>query len=538
MSLAHSATMQICRPGFILRTLILLVCAVSAGAAPKVLHFGNGAEPQDLDLQTITGVPEHHLMIALNEGLVSQNPDGIHVEPGVAQSWEVSADGRVFTFHLRPDAKWTTGEVITAQDFVRSYKRILTATLGADYSYMLWLAEGAEEYQKGEITDFAQTGFKALDDRTLQITLKKPAPFFVNSLTHYAWFPVHIPTIEKFGGLERKGTAWTRQENIVTNGPFRLKAWLPNQKIIAERNPLYWGKEQVKLDEIHFYPVELADTEERMFRSGQLDITNEMPPSKIPVYQKRDPQLISIAPYCGVYFYRFNVTRKPLDDKRVRRALSLAIDREAIVKSVTKGGQLPAYSVVPPGTGGYQPEHRLEGDIAEAKRLLAEAGYPDGKGFPRVQLLYNTLETHRSTAEAIQQMWKKNLGVEIGLYNQEWKVYLDSQKQSDFQIQRAGWIADYIDPHVFFDLWETGNRNNNTLWGNPEYDRLLRESLDAKTEQERFAIYQKMEAILIDELPIMPIYFYTRPRLINPRVLNYRTLPLDNFPFKYVDVKE
>ncbi|WP_404421556.1 peptide ABC transporter substrate-binding protein [Nibricoccus sp. IMCC34717] len=523
-------------PWFILALLSLLPAVGLAQG--KFLNVGNGAEPQDLDPQTITGVPEHHLMIALNEGLVGQAPDGNHVEPGIAERWEISEDGRVYTFHLRTNAKWSNGEPITAEDFVRSYKRILTATLAADYAYMLFLVAGAEDYLKGKITDFGETGFKALDAHTLQITLKKRTPFFLSALTHYSWFPVHIPTIEKHGGLTRKGSPWTRVENIVTSGPFRLKEWRPNQIIVVERNPLHWDAQAVKLDGINFYPIELTDTEERMFRAGQLDITNEIPPAKIAVYQKRAPELIKIDPYCGIYFYRFNVTKKPLDDKRVRRALALGINRELLVKMVSRAGQQPAYSIVPPGVADYQPKYRLEGTLEDAKRLLAEAGYPGGKGFPRVELLYNTLETHRALAEAIQQMWKQNLGVEIGLVNQEWKVYLDAQKLSNFTIQRAGWIADYVDPHVFLDLWETGNRNNNTLWGNPKYDALLEQSLDAKTDAERYAIYQEMEGILIDELPVLPIYFYTRPRLQSTRLLNYRTTFLDNYPWKYVDLKQ
>ncbi|MDX2188044.1 MAG: peptide ABC transporter substrate-binding protein [Opitutaceae bacterium] len=528
----------------IVRRLPLLIMALAAclagqlSAQPKILNVGNGAEPQDLDPQVITGVPEHHLMIALNEGLIGMAKDGAHTEGALAERWTISEDGRVYTFFLRKEAKWSNGDPLTAHDFVRSYQRLLTATLAADYSYMLFVVKGAEDYLRGKLADFSQTGFQALDDHTLEITLSKRTPFFINSLTHYSWYPVHIPTIEKHGGLKRKGSPWTRPENIVTNGPFRLKEWIPNKIITVERNPHYWDAKTVLLDGINFFPIELTDTEERMFRAGQLDITNEIPPAKIAVYQKRSPELIKIDPYCGVYFYRINVTRKPLDDKRVRKALALAIDRELLVKMVSRGGQLPAYSIVPPGVADYTPKYRLEGTVEDAKRLLAEAGYPNGKGFPRVELLYNTLETHRALAEAIQQMWKKNLGVEIGLVNQEWKVYLDSQKMSNFQIQRAGWIGDYVDPHVFLDLWETGNRNNNTLWGNPKYDALLEKSLDAKDDEERYAIYQEMEGILIDELPVLPIYFYTRPRLQSTRLINYRTTFLDNYPWKYVDLKQ
>ena len=526
-----------------LLTAALLVSSVTSfplltHAAPKVLLFGNGTEPQDLDPQIITGVPEHRLVDALFEGLVMPAPEGDEPAPGVAERWEISTDGLTYTFHLRADAKWSNGDPVTAHDFVRTYQRMLTPALGADYAYMLFLAAGAEDFFKGQIIDFAQTGFRAVDAHTLQIVLRQPAPFFVRSLVHPAWFPVHIPTVEKAGGLARKGTAWTRPENFVGNGAFVLAEWKPGQRIVAKRSPTYWDHARVKLDEIQFHPVELSDTEERMFRTGQLHITNEVPLTKIAVYEREQPTHIRTAPWCGVYYYRFNVTRKPFDDVRVRRALALAIDRETLVKFVTRAGEKPAYHVVPPGVGGFTSQHRISGDIAEARRLLAEAGYPGGKGFPKVELLYNTLEKHKLIAEALQQMWRKNLGIGITLYNQEWKVYLDAQKSGNFQFQRAGWIADYVDPHVFLDLWRTGGGNNNTQWGSAHYDRLLASSLDAKTQDARFAIYQEMEKILVDELPVLPLYFYTRTRLISPKVLNFQITNLDSYPWKYVDLAE
>ena len=504
-------------------------------AAKKILNYGNGAEPQDLDFQIVTGVPEHRLAITFFEGLVSEDPQ-LNVIPGVAEKWEVSPDGLVYTFHLRADAKWSNGDPVTAEDFVQSYRRMITPALAAEYSYMLWLVVGAEDYNKGKLADFAQTGFKALDPRTLQLTLRQAAPFLLHAMNHYAWFPLHIPTLKKFGALDRTSTPWSRPENFVGNGPYALKEWRPNQKIVAVRSPTYWDRAAVKIDEIHFFPVELADTEERMFRTGQLHVTNEVPLTKIPVYQREQPDSIRIDPYNGIYFYRFNVKRKPFDDVRVRRALALALDRETLVKKVTLADEQPAYDFTPPDLLGYVSRHSFKADLAEAKRLLAEAGYPDGKGFPKAELLYNTLEKHRTIAEALQQMWRKNLGIDITLFNQEWKVYIDAQHSQNYQFQRAGWIADYVDPHVFFDIWETGGGNNDTNWGNPEYDRLLRTALDTTTTAARYEVYQQMEKILIDEMPVMPIFFYTRARLISPKVKGYFTTPLDNYPWKYADL--
>ena len=511
--------------------------ATTASTPPgkKVLLYGNGAEPQDLDFQIVTGSPEHHLALTFFEGLISEDPQ-LNIIPGVAERWEMSPDGLVYTFHLRADAKWSDGDPLTADDFVQTYRRMITPALGAEYSYMLWHVVGAEDYNKSKLTDFAQTGFKAPDPRTVQLTLRHPTPFLLHAMNHYAWFPLHIPTLKKFGALDRKSTPWTRPENFVSNGPYALKEWRPNQKIVAVRSPTYWDRAAVKIDEIDFFPVELADTEERMFRTGQLHITYEVPLTKLAVYQREQPASVRVDPYNGIYYYRFNVKRKPFDDVRVRRALALSVDRETLVKKVTLAGELPAYDFTPPDLAGYVSEHTFKADLAEAKRLLAEAGYPGGRGFPKVELLYNTLEKHRTIAEALQQMWRKNLGVDITLFNQEWKVYIDAQHTQNYQIQRAGWIADYVDPHGFFDLWETGNGNNDTNWGNPEYDRLLHTALDAKTNAARFAIYQQMEKILVDEMPVLPIYFYTYSRLVSPKVKGFITTPLDNFPWKYADL--
>ncbi|MBT5902906.1 MAG: peptide ABC transporter substrate-binding protein [Opitutaceae bacterium] len=501
----------------------------------KILHFGNGAEPQDLDAHAVTGVVEHHLLKAFAEGLVSEDPD-LNIIPGVAQSWDISESGLVYTFHLNPAAKWSNGDTITAQDFVGTYKRMLTPTIAAEYSYMLFHVVGAEDYLLGNIDDFSETGFKALDDHTLELTLNQRTPFLLHAMNHYAWYPVPVKVIDQFGGLERKGTAWTRPENFVGNGAFNLKTWQPNRKIIAKRSPTYWDAANVPLDEIHFYPIESIDTEERMFRTGQLHITNEVPLSKIKTYLKENPESISIMPYNGVYFYRFNTTKPPFDDVRVRKALSYAIDRTAIVEKVTLANETPAYHVVPPGLLTYESEHRIPADLAEAKRLLAEAGYPNGEGFPETDLIYNTSEKHRTIAEAIQQMWRKNLGINMGLYNQEWKVYLDAQDNLDFQLIRAGWIADYVDPHVFIDMWKTGGGNNDTGWGSETYDEMLRQALASPTDEARFKVYNRMEKILIEEMPILPIYHYTNSKLISPKVLGYKITPLDNFPWKYVDL--
>lgn len=505
----------------------------------KILHVGNGAEPQDLDPQAVTGVPEHKIIMGLFEGLVTEDPRDLHPVPGQAESWEVSADGLVYTFHLRPGLRWSNGDPLVADDFVQSYKRMLTPAFGADYSYLLWFMTGAEEYNKGELADFSQVGVKAPDDRTVVITLKHPTPFLLNVIaSHITWNVVPVKVIAKYGPIDQRRTPWTRAGNLVGNGPFMLKEWRPNQKLVIARNPHYWDAVSVKLDEIHFYATEDISTEERMFRTGQLDKTNELPISKIDTYRQDYPEVLHIEPYLGIYYYRCNVTRPPLTDKRVRKALALAIDRETLVKNVLRGDQQPAYAVSYPGTAGYTPRVRLEGGIEEARRLLAEAGYPGGRGLPPIEILYNTHESHRIVAETIQQMWRRNLGVETRLRNEEWKVYLDTQKTLSYDICRAGWIADYVDPHVFLEIWVTGNGNNDTGWSNAGYDRLFNAALVAKNDEERYEIYQKMDAILVDECPIIPIYYYTRIYAMSPKVKGYWPTLLDNHSYKYIDLEE
>ncbi|PTX92546.1 peptide ABC transporter substrate-binding protein [Opitutus sp. ER46] len=519
-----------------------VVPASVPGASPapvrQVLRIGNGGEPQDLDPQAISGVPEHKIVAALFEGLATEDPRDLHPVPGVAESWDISADGLVYTFHLRANARWSNGDPITSEDFLLSYQRMLSPAFASRYAYLIYnFVAGAKDYYEGRLTDFSQVGIKAPDPRTLQVTLRNPTPYLMNIIaSHYAWTPVPARVIQRFGRLDEKGTAWTRPENLVGNGPFVLKEWAPHQHIVVARNPQYWDAATVKLDEIHFFPTEDVNVDERMFRTGQVDQTWELPNAKIDTYRRDHPQALHIEPYLGLYFYRFNVARPPFNDKRVRRALALAIDRESIVRNVMRGGQQPAYAVSYPGVAGYTPEARLTGTVEDARRLLAEAGFPGGKGFPTVELTYNTSQNHRAVAEAIQQMWRRNLGIDITLANYEWNVYLDLQQTRNFTLQRAGWIADYVDPHVFLEIWESTSGNNDTNWANPEYDRLLQAALSAPTQAARYAIYQRMDAILVDELPILPIYYWTTVRALNPKVRGYYPTLLDNHPYKYLSI--
>ena len=506
----------------------------SGGSSAQILHITNGTEPEDIDPHIVTGVPEHHIITALTEGLVGEDPEDLHPVPGVAERWDTSEDLTVWTFHLRTNAVWTTGEPVTAQDFVASFERILNPELASKYSYMLFVMKNAQAYNEGKIKDFKEVGAAAIDERTLKVTLGAPTPYFLGLLNHYTWFPVHMATIEKHGPKYARGNQWTRPENFVSNGPFKLVSWTTNEKLVVERSPTYWDKDNVKADEIHFYGIVSADTQEKYFRAGQVHNAYQISSDKIPTYKKNKPELLHITPYLASYFYRLNTTKGVTKDVRVRKALSMSIDRKSLVENVTQGGQLPATFFTPPNCAGYTTTAGFKEDIEAAKKLLAEAGYPDGKGFPGVEILYNTDENHRSIAEAIQEMWNKNLGIKSTLVNQEWKVYLDSQRKLNYEVSRAGWTGDYPDPNTFLDMWTSWSQQNQTGWSNDKYDELIKAAGKTGDMEERKKLFDQAEHILMDELPIMPIYIYTRVYLLDPKVKGWHHTILDHHPWKHV----
>ena len=328
--------------------------------------------------------------------------------------------------------------------------------------------------------------------------------------------------MEKFGSADQRGTRWTYEGNIVGNGAFQLRDWKINRRVVVERNPYYWNADNVRLNEIVYYPTENAITEERMFRAGQLHYSGTVPADKIATYQSNNDPALRIDPYLGIYFYRINVETPQLQDKRVRRALGMTIDRDQLTQRILKAGQIPAYAITPPGTMGYYPESDLRFDPEAARQLLADAGYPNGEGFPSTEILYNTSEGHRKLAVAIQQMWKKHLNIDVTLLNQEWKVYLNSVSMKDYQIGRAGWIGDYVDPNNFLDMFLCNGGNNRTGWCNPVYDELiLKHAPEAKTQEERLEIFTQAEKMLLADMPVIPIYIYTSNNLVHPSVKNF-----------------
>ena len=519
---------------------LLLACTggesnVAQGNRDGILHYGNGSEPQGLDPHVVTGVPENKLIRALFEGLAVKNPYTLEPEPGVARSWDISDDGKVVTFNINPEARWSNGDPVTAHDYVWSWDRALNPAMGNLYAYMLYPIVNAEAYAKGDITDFSQVGVKALDDLTLQVTLSAPTPYFIQLMDHYSTFAVHRATIEKHGKATSRFTQWTRVENMVNNGPSNHQEWKLNRRIVVEKSETHWDRDNVKLNGFVFYPTENVVSEERMFRVGQLHYTGTVPLEKIPVYEAMENSPYVQAPYLGTYFFLLNTNRPPLDDVRIRWALSLAIDRDKLNQTVLQNSNVPAYSITPPGTLGYDPPKLFDYEPDKARRLLAAAGFPDGAGWPGIELIYNTSESHRKIAVALQQMWKDELNIPVTISNQEWKVYLDSVTQMNFDIARRGWIGDYVDPNNFLDLYLSGGGNNNPGFADPRYDEMILQlAPQAKTREERYRIFYEAETMLMEQMPILPIYTYTSKHLIHPSVKGLPSNLMDSLNLKYV----
>ena len=508
---------------------------VVSGNATGYLHYGNGAEPQGIDPHLVTGVPESHIVRALFEGLAVKNPITLEPEPGVAERWEISPDGTVYTFFINPQAKWSNGEPVTASDYVWSWERALHPETGSLYAYMLFPVVNAEKFASGAIDDFAEVGIKSLDAQTLRISLNAPTPYFLQLMDHYSTFAVHPETVLKFGGMSDRFTLWTRPENIVSNGAFTLKEWSLNRQIKIEKNPHYWDKSSVALEGVYFYPTENVVSEERMFRSEQLHVTQGIPLGKIPNYRAVQNSPYVQAPYLGTYYYLINTKKPPVDDVRVRKALSYAIDRDTLTRTVLRDTAIPAYSITPPDTLGYNPPKLVSFDPEQARALLAEAGYPDGQGWPGLEITYNTNEDHRKIAVAVQQMWKDELGIDVSITNQEWKVYLNTVSQGEFQVARRGWIGDYVDANNFLDLFLANGGNNNTGYANAEFDDIiLNQAPKAASREERYQLFFQAETMMMQEMPIIPFYTYTSKRLIHPSVSGIYPNIMDSLNLKYV----
>ncbi len=625
--------------------------------APADFRFIAGAEPKTLDPHLMTGQVEGRYADALFEGLTYRDPETLEPRPGVARSWEISPDKKLYVFHLRPEARWDDGTPITAHDFAWSWRRLQAPELGSEYAYILHVVRGAEAFnayaghadllestvlpglkalradhpggipapawqryvakahlndavkgttdapiqaalalKQGVLADPAlgaleaalsaeaarrraaaaharvhfgvDEGIYARDDHTLVVELIAPTPYFLELTAFYTSFPVPRHLVEHPAHRDD----WFLPEKIVGNGPFRLAAWRVNEKMRLVRSPTYWNRDAIALDVIDAFPVENSSAALNLYLTGAVDWNTNPPPLAIvDALRARYPGEYVLNPSMTVYYYRFNCTRKPFDDPRVRRAIALAVDRETIVRHVLRKGDTPAQHIVPYGLPGYEPPPSPLGlKVEEARALLAEAGYPGGRGFPEVKLLYNTLEQHKLIAETVAGDLKRHLGLTVVPFNQEWQAYQATTLAGEYDMARAGWIGDYADPNTFLDLWITNGGNNQTGWSNAAYDRLLWFAADpdrflaeadawlgrlAEPERARARIaavsaapdpaaqveakaalrmhlLREAEALLVTEVPVLPVYFYVNQNLVKPHVKGWHPNPQDIHPLR------
>ncbi|HEX6271487.1 MAG TPA: peptide ABC transporter substrate-binding protein [Polyangiaceae bacterium] len=618
---------------------------------PADFRLLNLSEPRTLDPSLMTGEPEGRFAYELYEGVVRKDAKTMQPVPGVAESWQISPDGKTYTFRLRENARWSDGRPVTAHDFVYSWKRLLDPKLASEYAYIAFPIRYAEAFSTfdgladsidkkilpaldrlktanpggapvkawrtftmenavqdplrhesdaqiaalfsrhagtvsaAELDHLAKAlerarvrlwsdghearrrlgvdaGFFAKDAHTLVLELNAPTPYFLKVLAFYPMFPTPRWVVEK------RPDDWYLPETFVGNGPFRLKSWVVGDRARLERSETYWGRHDVKLRTVELLAIESESAALNVYLTGGLDwLAKQLPRDLIPEFKKRKD--FYTIPANAVYFYRINTTRKPFDDPRVRQALSMAFDRRTIVESVLGGGELPAYTLVPPVLTDYaSPSTELRYDVEKARALLAEAGYPEGKGFPKFGILYNTFETHKKIADVIADQLKRNLGIDARAYNQEWGAYLAAQQTLDYEIARAGWIGDYEDPNTFLDMWVTNGGQNRTGWSSARYDELIRLAGDvtpfverpepvlarlrevepmrallgaarsastpeSKLEEHgkiRMQLLREAEAILFqDAFPIIPVYFYVNVGFVRQNVRGfYQKLELEN----------
>lgn len=614
---------------------------------PAEFSLQSGSDPKTLDPARATGNIEGRLLYELFEGLLQMLPEGepdpetglqaMTPQPGMAASFELSADKRRYTFHLRDDLRWSDGSPVTSHDFAWSWQRLLHPATACEYTFHLYGVPFAKQYNQAAVeigdrvevelwdrpgesvnskanfqhfprgtvlygtlreirkpteptdqekkankdadldwkeqwvylvdvvkpkadgkidwdasptpmtfaTDLKSTvadektqrihavlvafdklgGLETPDDKTFVVNLSDPIPYFPNIVAFYPLFPVNRKCVETHGS-----PMWTSVENIVTNGPYKLQMRRLRDRLRLVKNEDYYAADSVSLKTIDFLSLEGQNTALNMYETGQIQWVTQPPETVIEELKDRDD--FYNAPQLSTYFYRLNVKRPPLDNVLVRRAIAMAIDRAEIVEEVTKVGQIPAFTIVPPGLAGYESAEGFKENIAEARKLLVEAGYPGGRGIPKLTILYNTQEAHRSIAEVIQQQLQNNLNISIDLQNMEWGSFLDKVQQTDYQIARAGWIADYPDPNTFLDLWVTGGPQNNTNWSNADFDKLIEDAAKEGDPKKRLEILTQAEQIFVSELPAIPIYFYTSINIVKPSIKGFFPSAQDLHPLQ------
>lgn len=531
---------NVVRIAFTLAVSVALQACITAGAYfgsttppdEQVLYVSNATEPRSLDPHKTAGVPESTIMLNLYDCLTTYDPRTAEPIPCLAETWDHNADSSVWTFHLRHDAKWTDGNPITAEDFVYSWRRIVNPDTASPYANLLYYVKNGQALNEGTMTDLTQLGIRAVDPYTLEVTMERPTAFFIAMTPHYAFTAVPRQAIEKYGDQ------WLEPANHVSSGPFRLVKRIPYDRVVLEKWDGHWDAARVKLKRAIFLPIEDQNTAVNLYKANEVYVLagggQTVPTAFVRALKgKRD---FTISPEYGTYYYSINVKRKPFDNPLVRRALAMAIDKRSICEDFLGAGQIPADNFVPPGTPGY-PYPKAPGfDPQQARNLLAEAGYPNGKGFPKIEIFFNTLESHRQIAELVQRMWKENLNIPVELNNQEWQVFQATRESHQFDIARDGWIADYLDPNTFLDLYQADTLNNHSGWLNPEYTKLVQQANGDPDPQHRLVLLAKAEKILLDEMPIIPLYYYASVKLQKPFLRGWYDNPVDQHPLKFVSI--
>ncbi len=518
--------------------LLLLLCLFAcAPPKPADLTIAHDAEPRTLDPGLMTGLAEGRIAAALFEGLTRLDPKTLAVLPGVAESWNVAEDGLTWTFQLRPGVVWSDGTPLTAEDFRWSWLRLLAPDSPASYGNLLFDVAGARAYKRGE-GEADAVGLQAAGDRKLIIRLERPVPYFGSLAAFFTLLPVPRHAIEEHG--ER----WTRRENIVTNGPYLLEQWLFYREITLRRNPNYWDVGRVALHRLRLLPIVNPNTQFNLYETGDVDLLFSVPAPILDHLANR-PDFVT-GSRLATAFLRLNVTRPPFDDVRVRKAFALAIDKDVIAGKIMRGGERPTDSLVPRGLPGYEPAPGLAGNTNRARELLAEAGYPGGRGFPPVALLYRNNPDQAALATVLQNRYREILCVDVRLDSREWKVYISSMKRLDYDLVFGAWYGDYPDPATFLDCFRSDSGNNRTGWKSTRYDHLLDraatpepgESATRHAERRMKLFRTAEEHLLRDGVPLIPLYHPTTRFMVAPRVRGFAVNLLGLVQFAALSVEE
>jgi oligopeptide transport system substrate-binding protein len=499
-----------------------------------VFRRGNGGELDSLDPHRSEETSAADVLRDLYEGLTAEAPDG-SLAPGVAERWEISEDGRIFTFYLRPDARWSNGDPVVAEDFVAGLRRSVDPATGSAYGQLLQAVEGALDVVAGRLLP-TDLGVRAVADRMLEIRLTEPTPYFLEILNHSVAYPIHRPTLAEFGDR------FARPGNQVSNGAYVLEDWVVQSHVKLRKNPRYWDADKVAIDTVYYLHIEEPSAELKRYRAGELDMTYTLPNNQFSWIRENLADDLVLGPYASVYYYQFSLANAPFDDVRLRQALTMAIDRRIIVDKVTGVGEIAAYNFVPTAVANYQPAQFPWRDwspdrrLSEARRLYAEAGFGEANPL-EVELFYNTSENHKKIALAVAAMWKQALGVRARPTNLEFKVLLQQRLDgSRWQVMRMGWVGDYNDPNTFLEIFHSTHGQNDTGFDDPEFDRLLAAASATLDPARRGELLQAAEALLLSRYPVMPIYFSVVKRLVRPWVQGYLPTGLDHNYSKFLSI--